>query len=130
MNRLNRNLGPLVLLLAVVTVAGCGKKQQPLSAEETAPAAAPAAVPTAQLTLTPSLISAGNQVQLSWRTMDATTVSIDGIGDVPSSGVRTVTPSASTNYHLVATGPGGTAEATARLTVNAPPRRWSFPPSR
>ncbi len=123
MNRLNRNLGPLVLLLAVVTVAGCGKKQQPLSAEETAPpvASAPAAVPTVQLTLTPSLISAGDQAQLSWRTMDAATVSIDGVGDVPSSGVRTVTPSASTNYHLVATGPGGTAEATARLTVNAAP---------
>jgi peptidoglycan-associated lipoprotein len=123
MNRLNRNLAPLVCLLALFTVAGCGNnKEKPLPLEETAPAAAaPAQAPTAQLTATPTLISAGDQVQLSWRTMDATTVSIDGIGDVPTAGVQTVIPSASTSYHLVAKGPGGTAEATARVTVNLPP---------
>ena len=122
MNRNNRKLAPLVFLLALITVAGCGKKQQPLPVEETAPAAAaPAPAPTVQLTATPSLVSAGDQVQLNWRTTDATTVSIDTIGDVPSSGVKTVTPTASTSYHLVANGPGGMAEATARVTVNAPP---------
>jgi peptidoglycan-associated lipoprotein len=67
------------------------------------------------------VVSAGDQVALSWRTTDATTVSIDGIGEVPSSGVRTVTPTSSTSYHVVATGPGGNADATARVTVNAPP---------
>jgi len=123
LNRLNRNLAPLAFLIAVVIIAGCGKKEQPLPAEETAPStsAAPAPAPTAQLTVTPSFVSAGDQVQLSWRTMDAATVSIDGIGDVPTSGVKTVTPSASTSYHLVATGPGGTTDATARVTVNPPP---------
>ena len=58
---------------------------------------------------------------LSWRTADATTVSIDGIGDVPTSGVKTVTPTESTSYHLVARGAGGSADATARVTLNAPP---------
>jgi peptidoglycan-associated lipoprotein len=77
--------------------------------------------PTAQLTASPSLVSANDQVQLSWRTTNANTVTIDGIGDVPSSGVKTVTPTASTTYHLVAKGDGGTAEATARVTVNGPP---------
>jgi peptidoglycan-associated lipoprotein len=77
--------------------------------------------PAAQITATPSVVSAGDQVVLSWRTADATTVSIDGIGNVPSSGVRTVTPTTSTSYHLVATGPGGTADATARVTVNSAP---------
>jgi peptidoglycan-associated lipoprotein len=48
-------------------------------------------------------------------------VSIDGIGDVPTSGVKTVTPSVSTTYHLVAKGEGGTVEASAEVTVNAPP---------
>jgi peptidoglycan-associated lipoprotein len=52
--------------------------------------------------------------------MDAASVSIDGIGDVPTSGVRTVTPTQSTTYHLVAKGDGGTADASARVTVNAP----------
>jgi peptidoglycan-associated lipoprotein len=73
------------------------------------------------LTATPTVISAGDQVQLSWRTTNAASASIDGIGDVPTSGVKTVTPSASISYHLVARGEGGTAEAAARVTVNAPP---------
>jgi len=60
-------------------------------------------------------------VQLSWRTSDASTVSIDGIGDVPSAGVKTVTPTMTTTYHLVARGEGGTADASATVTVNAPP---------
>jgi peptidoglycan-associated lipoprotein len=67
------------------------------------------------------VISSGDQVVLSWRTADATSVSIDGIGDVPTSGVKTVTPTESTSYHLVARGPGGSADATASVTVNAPP---------
>ncbi|MGD0095608.1 MAG: peptidoglycan-associated lipoprotein Pal [Terracidiphilus sp.] len=120
MNRLYRILSPLVLLAIVVTVAGCGKKKTtPVSPAETPPLAAPA--PTAQLTAKPTFVSAGDQVQLTWSTTDATSVSIDGIGDVPSSGVKSVTPTESTTYHLVARGDGGTAESTARVTVNAPP---------
>jgi peptidoglycan-associated lipoprotein len=104
----------------LLTVAGCKKKQAPPLPTETAPpAAAPA--PTAQITATPTVISAGDQVVLSWRTADATSVNIDGIGSVPTSGVKTVTPTTSTSYHLVATGDGGTADATARVTVNSPP---------
>ena len=119
MNRLHRILTPLVLLVAIASVAGCGNKPKPVPASETAPAAVPATAPVAQITATPSFISAGDEVQLSWRTTDATSVSIDGIGDVPTSGVKTVTPSVSTSYHLVAKGAGGTADASARVTVNA-----------
>ncbi len=46
--------------------------------------AATAPAPTAQITATPSQISAGDQVTLSWRTTDATSTTIDGIGDVPT----------------------------------------------
>ena len=119
MNRLHRIVAPVVLLVALAVIAGCGSKTKPISPEETAPASGLA--PTAQITATPSLVSAGDQVQLSWRTTNAYTVSIDGIGDVPTVGVRTVTPPASTTYHLVAKGDGGTAEATARVTVSGPP---------
>jgi peptidoglycan-associated lipoprotein len=121
MNRLHRFVTPLVLLVALVAVTGCKKKAQPLPPAEAAPSAAPAPAPTAQITATPVVIIAGDQVQLSWRTTDATTVSIDGIGDVPTSGVKTVNPSASISYHLVAKGEGGSADATARVTVNQPP---------
>ncbi|MGB8260346.1 MAG: peptidoglycan-associated lipoprotein Pal [Terracidiphilus sp.] len=114
-----RLLAPVVLCVALALVTGCGKKKTPpLPAPPPPP---PAAQPTASITATPTLVSAGDQVQLSWRTTDASEVSIDGLGDVPTSGVRTVTPSASTSYHLVARGEGGTAEATARVTVNPPP---------
>ena len=60
-------------------------------------------------------------VQLSWQTTNATSISIDGIGDIPSVGVKTVTPTDSTTYHLVARGDGGSADASARVTVNSPP---------
>jgi peptidoglycan-associated lipoprotein len=118
LNRFNRIVAPVVLFVGLFAVAGCGKSK-PISHEEMAPSNMPA--PTAQLTATPALISANDQVKLSWRTAYATTVSIDGIGDVPSSGVKSVTPAESTTYHLVAKGGGGTAEATARVTVNGPP---------
>jgi peptidoglycan-associated lipoprotein len=118
-NRLNRILAPAVLLAAVVAVAGCGNNTKPISRNETAPSNMPA--PTAQLSANPPLVSANDQVQLSWRTTNADTVSIDGIGDVPTSGVKTVIPTESTTYHLVARGDGGTAEATARVTVNGSP---------
>ncbi len=119
MNRRLRVFTPVVLLVALVAVAGCKKKQPPPPPPATAPPATPA--PTAQITATPSQISAGDQVTLSWRTTDATSATIDGIGDVSTTGVKTVTPTSSTSYHLVARGDGGTADATAQVTVNAPP---------
>ena len=112
----NRVLTCLILSAAVVGFAGCGKKKVASTADTAPPITGPA--PIAQLTATPTTITAGDQVVLSWRTTDATNISIDGIGDVPSSGVKTVTPTTSTSYHLVARGDGGSADATARVTVN------------
>ncbi len=120
LNLRSRILIPVALLVALVAVSGCKKKPAPPPPAATAPpATAPA--PTASLTATPSVISAGDQAELSWRTNNATSVSIDGIGEVPTAGVKTVTPTATTTYHLVANGAGGTADATATVTVNAPP---------
>ena len=116
-----RSLVPGALLVALVAFAGCGKKQGPVAPTEATAPPATTPAPTAQLTATPTVISAGDQVELSWRTTDATTVSIDGVGDLPTSGVKTVTPTASTTYHLVARGEGGSADATAHVTVSAPP---------
>jgi peptidoglycan-associated lipoprotein len=121
LNARSRILILAVLLVALLAVAGCKKKEAPLPAETAPPPTTTVPAPAAQITATPSVISAGDQVVLSWRTADATNVSIDGIGDVPSSGVRTVTPTTSTSYHLVARGAGGTSDATARVTVNSPP---------
>ena len=116
-----RLLIPVVLLASLTALTGCKKKEPPAPpAAETAPmATAPA--PTAEIKATPDTISAGDQVVLSWRTTNADSVTIDGIGQVPTSGVKNVQPTASTNYHLVARGAGGVADATTRVTVSAAP---------
>ena len=120
--KLRNNLTISALLLVALTAATGCKHKKPVPPPATAPAVkAPAPAPTANLSATPSVITAGDQVQLTWNTTGATSVTIDGIGSVPTAGVKTVTPTASTTYHLVATGEGGTAEASASVTVNAPP---------
>ena len=120
MNRSNRTLLSVVVAIALLTVAGC-KKQQPPPPVATAPAATVQA-PLAKLSVTPSVISAGDQTTLRWETSDATTVTIDnGVGSVPTAGVKAVTPTKTTTYHLLATGPGGRADASATVTVNPPP---------
>jgi len=118
LDRRNRILIPVVLVFALVSVAGCKKKVTPPT-PTAPPVVAPA--PTAQITADPTVVTAGDHVVLTWSTSNATTVFIDGLGDVPTSGVKTATPTVSTNYHLVAKGAGGTAEASVRVTVNAPP---------
>ena len=119
MDRLNRILVPVALLVALVAISGCKKKVTPQPAPTAPPVLVPA--PTAKFTATPTVISAGDQVVLSWSTTNATSVSIDGLGDVGTSCVKTVIPTVSTSYHLLAKGPGGTADASVRVTVNAAP---------
>ena len=122
MKNLIRVLVPVVFTVALVSVVGCGSKKSAPPPEVTAPPiAAPVSAPTAKITATPNVVSAGDQVQLAWRTSDATSVSIDGIGTVPTSGVKSVSPTTSTTYHLVARGDGGSTDDTVRVTVNPPP---------
>ena len=115
-HRVFRIAVPAVLLFAWVAVAGC-KKHIPPTPVATAPPAAPS--PTATLAASPGTVNAGAQVVLTWNTTNASTVSIDGLGTVASSGTKTITPGTSTTYHLVAQGSGGTANASAHVTVNA-----------
>ncbi len=63
----------------------------------------------------------GESTTLSWKTTDATDVSIEGVGPVQPNGSQTVSPADSTTYRLAAKGPGGTQDATARVTVTQPP---------
>ena len=116
-----RGLSHRSLVLATgVTIlflgAGCKKKAAPPPPPPPVTSSAPA--PTATISASPNVINAGGSIVLAWRTTDATDISIDGIGTVPSAGTRTVIPAESTSYHLVAKGEGGTADATARVTVN------------
>ena len=104
--------------VAMLSIAGCHKKAAPPPPPPPAPAAA---APTASITATPEAVNAGDPVVLTWNTTNATDVSIEGLGQVATSGTQTVRPTESTNYHLIARGDGGTIDATARVTVNAAP---------
>jgi peptidoglycan-associated lipoprotein len=112
-----KNYALLCALAAVLIVGGCKKK-------ETAPPPPPPpppAAPTAALSANPDSITAGQSTTLTWRTENANDVNIEGIGKVDASGTQSVTPQASTTYRLTAKGPGGTQDATARVTVEAAP---------
>jgi len=113
-----------LLVSSLAALAGCKHKVQTPVA--TAPPVGGAA-PTADLTASPAAVTAGQQVTLSWKTTNATTASIDGLGDVAISGSRTVTPVTSMTYHLEAKGKGGTADAYGRVTVTQPPVAASTP---
>ena len=106
------------LLVALVAVAGC-KHKVVAKAPATAPPAS--ATPTAQISASPSSVTSGEKVVLTWNTTDASNASISGLGTVSTSGSRTITPGGSTTYTLTATGPGGSANAEASVTVTAPP---------
>jgi len=107
-----------VVATALIAVAGCKSNQVAKVTPTAPPLTTP--TPTAKILASPSVVTAGDKVVLSWSSTDASSVSIDGLGTVASSGTRTVTPTASTTYHLVAQGSGGSAEADANVTVHSP----------
>ena len=108
-------------LISIGTVTGCHKKASGINPNALGPEPAPtAAAPTATITADPLSIDLGQSVILNWRTQNATSVTIDGIGDVNTNGTQTVAPSTSTNFHLTAKGDGGTTEANVRVTVRVP----------
>ncbi len=112
-----RTLPFIVALAGVFLLAGCSKKV----ARVTPPPPPPPPAPTATLAASPNVIQFGQSTTLTWQTQNANQIMIQGLGTVPASGSRSVIPSASTTYTLMAKGPGGTQEATARVTVNPAP---------
>jgi peptidoglycan-associated lipoprotein len=106
----------LVLFAAMFLLAGCNKKVATATPPTPPP---PPPAPTATLAASPNVIQQGQTIILSWQTTNSNDITIVGLGTVAASGSRSVTPDASTTYTLEAKGPGGTKDATARVTVNA-----------
>ena len=106
--------------LILSAAVGCHKKGIDSNIGTMAGPPSTGPTPTASLTADPLAIDLGQSVVLNWRTKDADTVSIEGIGNVPVNGTQTVSPANSTNFHLIAKGPGGTTEANIRVTVRVP----------
>ncbi|MGB9434094.1 MAG: peptidoglycan-associated lipoprotein Pal [Candidatus Acidiferrum sp.] len=101
-------------------VAGCHKK--PAAPPPPAYTPPPAAVkPTATISADRNSINRGESVKLTWSTTDATNVSIaPEVGAVTPQGSTSVSPIESTTYSITASGAGGTADASVRISVNAP----------
>lgn len=99
----------------VVLLSGC-PKNTPVA--ETPPPPPPAPV-SASLQASPASIKAGEESVITWKTENATDVTIEPLGTVEASGSKNVTPAESTTYRLVAKGPGGSQESIARVTVLA-----------
>jgi peptidoglycan-associated lipoprotein len=103
--------------------AACQKKVPPPPPPPPPQAAPPAAKPTLNyFTAEPTSVTSGQPSSLRWSVTDANSVTIDNqIGQVSPNGRRGVYPTATTTYHLSATGPGGTVEGDATVTVSTPP---------
>lgn len=112
----------IIAAVLALTAAGCHKKgiDSNIGTMAGAPSATTGTAPTAVLTADPLAIDLGQSVVLNWRTKDADSVTIEGIGSVNVNGTQTVAPSNSTNFHLTAKGSGGSTEANVRVTVRVP----------
>ncbi|PYS07639.1 MAG: flagellar motor protein MotB, partial [Acidobacteria bacterium] len=114
----------LVVLTASLLAFGC-KKQVAAAPPPPPPpppppvAPAPPAAPAITLRANPTTINRGQDTTLTWEAKNAANVRIEpGLGEVGATGNRSVSPASSVTYQATATGPGGTATDTARITVN------------
>jgi peptidoglycan-associated lipoprotein len=118
-----KNFGYTLFVLSALLTFGCHKKTvantppppPPVNPAPSTPA------PTITLRAQPSSIDRGGSTTLQWEARNAATVTITPeLGSVAVTGTRSVTPASSVTYTASATGPGGTATDTARITVNIP----------
>src|SRR5260370_7003552 len=115
-------------LVATIFTGGCKKKPVATTPPPPAPAPAPAQ-PTVTLSADPSSVNKGGSSTLSWTSTNATQLTIaPEVGTVNAEGSTKVTPADSTSYTITASGPGGSANASARATVNTPPPPVEKPP--
>lgn len=111
----NERLLILATALVLLTLTACGKKQ----VGQAVPTPPPPAPPVASIEANPAMVQAGQPATVTWKTQNATEVRIEPLGVVEPNGSKTLTPTESTSYRLIATGPGGTRESLARITVTA-----------
>jgi len=69
----------------------------------------------------PTQIQSGQQSALDWQVLNADSVTISGIGNVPANGQRSVSPTQTTQYTLTARNSRGEVTAVATVSVTAQP---------
>lgn len=117
------------LLACLMVTLGCSHKVA--NQAPAAPAATPSpAQPTISLQASRSDVNRGQSVTLTWSATNATSVRLTPeVGSVAAEGSTSVTPAQSTTYTAMATGPGGSATASARVTVSVPSAAAPYTPN-
>src|ERR1041384_8188088 len=115
------------LLFSLVAVALMANGRIPVVAAQLAPPASPSVA----LSASPASAQAGQPVTLAWSSTNATSITLEpSVGPVAAKGSKTVRPSQSITYTVTATGPGGSAHASAQVTITpAPPQAAVRKPS-
>jgi hypothetical protein len=131
MRRNNFHLAVLLILILPVIVTGCisfpattstttpSTTTPTTTVPQTTTTTAPSvSAPVIQAWLTPSTITPKGTAALNWNVVNATSVTIDqGIGSVPFSGSRAVSPDATTTYTVTAYFASGTVVNSVTLAV-------------
>ena len=124
----HRGLGLAFLLCFTLTLLpSCKRSTQAAARPPTVPPTADrtpgdpgAPRPTVEISASPGTVERGGQTTLQWSSANSSTLLIDsGVGNVPERGSVVVSPRESTTYTAIATGPGGEARGSTRVTVVA-----------
>jgi hypothetical protein len=116
------------ILFGLFALALMANGRKPIAAAQLAP---PRASPSVALSASPASAQAGQPVTLTWSSTNATSITLEpSVGRVAAQGSTTVKPSQSTTYTVTATGPGGSAHASAQVTITpaSPPAAIQKPP--
>ncbi len=106
------------VFFGLVALALMANGEKPIVAAQLAPPASPKVA----LSASPTSAQAGQQVTLTWSSTKATSVTLEpSVGGVAAQGSTTVRPSQSTTYTVTATGPGGSARASAQVIITPEP---------
>jgi hypothetical protein len=107
------------VLFGLVTFAPMANGKKPIAAAQLAPLPAS---PTVALSASPASAQAGQPVTLTWSSTNATSITLKpSVGGIAAQGSTTVRPSQSTTYTVTATGPGGSARASAQVIITPGP---------
>jgi hypothetical protein len=115
------------VLFGLVALALMANGRNPIATAQLAPPASPSVA----LSASPASAQAGQRVMLTWSSTNATSITLEPSGGpVAAQGSTTVRPSQSTTYTVTATGPGGSAHASAQVNITpAPPQASVRKPS-
>jgi hypothetical protein len=105
-------------LFGLAALALMANEKKPIAAAKLAPPTSPSVA----LSASPTSAPAGQPVMLTWSSTNATSITLEpSVGAVATQGSRIVKPSQSTTYTVTATGPGGSAHATAQVIITPAP---------